>query len=82
MDASCESMDPRRQQNDVGLARLARQRGVPTLGICLVLQAMNVAAGAALIQDINSAVGREIDHASEPSDRNRHDVHIEADPHA
>ncbi|HEX7679606.1 MAG TPA: gamma-glutamyl-gamma-aminobutyrate hydrolase family protein [Thermoanaerobaculia bacterium] len=75
---SCETMDPRRQQNDVGLARLARQRGVPTLGICLGLQVMNVAAGGTLIQDIDSAVETEIDHASEPSDRQRHDVHIEA----
>lgn len=75
---SCETMDPRRQQNDVVLARLARQRGVPTLGICLGLQVMNVAAGGTLIQDIGSAVETEIDHASEPSDRQRHDVHIEA----
>ena len=75
---SCETMDPRRQQNDVGLARLARQRGVPTLGICLGVQVMNVAAGGTLIQDIASAVDTKIDHASEPSDRHRHDVHIEA----
>ena len=41
---SCEPMDPRRQQNDLGLAKLARARGVPTLGICLGVQVMNVAA--------------------------------------
>jgi putative glutamine amidotransferase len=35
---------------------------------------MNVAAGGTLIQDITS----DIDHASEPSDRHRHDVHIDA----
>ncbi|HSY49604.1 MAG TPA: gamma-glutamyl-gamma-aminobutyrate hydrolase family protein [Thermoanaerobaculia bacterium] len=78
MHPSCEPMDPRRQKNDVGLARLARQRGIPTLGICLGLQVMNVAAGGTLIQDINSAVETEIDHSSEPSDRRHHGVIIEA----
>lgn len=75
---SCEPMDPRRQQNDVRLAKMARERGIPTLGICLGVQVMNVAAGGTLIQDIGSAVGTDIDHASEPSDRHRHDVHIES----
>lgn len=75
---SCEPMDPRRQQNDVILARLARERGIPTLGICLGIQVMNVAAGGTLIQDIGSAVETEIDHASEPSDRHRHDVLVDA----
>jgi putative glutamine amidotransferase len=75
---SCETMDPRRQKNDLGLARLARQRRIPTLGICLGVQVMNVAAGGTLIQDIGAVVGNEIDHASEPSDRHRHNVQIEA----
>jgi putative glutamine amidotransferase len=75
---SCEPMDPRRQKNDVSLARLARERGIPTLGICLGIQMMNVAGGGTLIQDIDSAVETEIDHASEPSDRHRHDVLIDA----
>ena len=75
---SCEPMDPRRQKNDVGLAKLARERGIPTLGICLGVQVMNVAAGGTLIQDITSAIDTDIDHASEPSDRHRHDVHIDS----
>ena len=73
-----EPMDPRRQNNDLALAKLARDRGLPTLGICLGLQVMNVAAGGTLIQDIASAVTTDIDHASDPSDRNRHDVRIES----
>src|SRR5438309_2652539 len=76
---SCEPMDPRRQKNDLGLARMARERGIPTLGICLGVQVMNVAAGGSLIQDIESAIGTEIDHASEPADRHRHQVLIESD---
>ena len=78
---SCEPMDVRRQENELALARAAREQGVPTLGICLGLQVMNVAAGGSLIQDISitpgSAGETEIDHASEPSDRHRHPVLVE-----
>ena len=72
-----EPMEPRRQNNDLALAKAARERGIPTLGICLGLQMMNVAAGGTLVQDIDSAIQTEIQHASEPSDRARHDVVIE-----
>ncbi len=72
-----ETMDPRRQSNDLTLARAARDRGIPTLGICLGVQVMNVAAGGTLIQDINSAIETTIEHASEPTDRGRHGVTIE-----
>jgi len=79
--STVEPMDPRRQANDVTLARLARERGIPTLGICLGVQVMNVAAGGSLIQDIATAVDTDIDHASEPSDRHRHDVLVEKGTH-
>lgn len=72
-----EPMDARRQSNDLSLAKLARERGIPTFGICLGLQVMNIAAGGTLIQDIDTAVETEIIHASEPEDRARHDVMIE-----
>ncbi|MGZ4810159.1 MAG: gamma-glutamyl-gamma-aminobutyrate hydrolase family protein [Thermoanaerobaculia bacterium] len=72
-----EPMDERRQHNDLTLARLAREHHVPTLGICLGLQAMNVAAGGTLIQDINSHLETHIVHESDPADRVRHDVLIE-----
>ncbi len=70
-------MDPRRQSNDLGLARTAREHSIPTLGICLGMQVMNVAAGGTLVQDIDSALQTEIRHASIPEDRHRHDVLIE-----
>ncbi len=70
-------MDPRRQSNDLGLAKAAREAGIPTLGICLGMQVMNVAAGGTLVQDIDSSLQTEIRHASEPEDRGRHDVIIE-----
>ena len=72
-----ELMDSRRQSNDLTLAKVARERGIPTLGICLGLQMMNVAAGGTLVQDIDSDVETEIQHASLPADRVRHDVIIE-----
>lgn len=74
---SVEPMDPRRQSNDLTLARVARERGIPTLGICLGVQVMNVAAGGTLVQDIDSQLGTEIRHASIPEDRARHDVIVE-----
>lgn len=72
-----DPMDPRRQTNDLGLAKAARERGLPTLGICLGMQVMNVAAGGTLLQDIDSQIETEIRHASEPEDRGRHDVIVE-----
>jgi putative glutamine amidotransferase len=72
-----EPMDTRRQANDLGLAAAARRRGIPTLGICLGLQVMNVAAGGTLMQDIDSNIETEIRHASKPENRGRHDVIVE-----
>jgi putative glutamine amidotransferase len=75
--AVTELMDKRRQSNDLTLAKVARERGIPTLGICLGLQMMNVAAGGTLVQDIDSAIDTEIQHVSKPEDRARHDVIVE-----
>ena len=72
-----EPMDPRRQNNDLSLARAARERGIPTLGICLGLQVMNIAAGGSLVQDIPTEIDTDIEHVSEPEDRARHDVIVE-----
>lgn len=72
-----ELMNSRRQDNDLALARAARERGIPTLGICLGMQLMNVAAGGNLIQDIASEIETDLQHLSDPSDRARHPVIIE-----
>ena len=73
-----EPMDPRRQDNDLSLARIAREKQIPTLGICLGMQVINVAAGGTLIQDIDSQWQTELQHASEPLSRVRH--HVTIDP--
>ena len=70
-------MNESRQANELALAKAARERGIPTLGICLGLQMMNVAAGGTLVQDIDSAIETEIQHASIPEDRARHDVLVQ-----
>jgi putative glutamine amidotransferase len=72
-----DPMDPRRQHNDTTLAKLARNRGIPTLGICLGVQVMNVVAGGTLIQDLHSEAPSEIEHVSDPEDRARHAVKVE-----
>ncbi len=71
---SVTPMDARRQQNDLALAAAARQHGLPTLGVCLGLQVMVVAAGGKLIQDIDSEIQNPLQHVSEATDRHRHDV--------
>jgi putative glutamine amidotransferase len=74
---SVEPMDPRRQSSELTLARVARERGIPTLGICLGMQMMNVASGGSLVQDIDSQMSTDLRHASVPEDRARHDVAVE-----
>jgi len=43
-----------RDEFEIALARLARERGMPILGICRGLQLINVAFGGTLIQDIGA----------------------------
>src|SRR5258708_13508347 len=42
--SSCETMDPRRQENELALARTAREPGIPPPPICLGPQLMNLPA--------------------------------------
>jgi putative glutamine amidotransferase len=71
-----EPMDHRRQDSDLALARLGRERNIPTLGICLGLQVINIAAGGNLIQDIRSHGTTSICHESDPGERTRHEVEV------
>ncbi|MCM2314199.1 MAG: gamma-glutamyl-gamma-aminobutyrate hydrolase family protein [Thermoanaerobaculia bacterium] len=69
-------LDARRQEHDLALARQSRSRGIPTLGICLGAQLLNVAAGGSLVQDIPSAVGGALGHSGRTGTRRRHSVSI------
>ncbi len=78
---SVDLMDSRRQSNDLELARAAREQGLPTLGICLGMQVLNIAARGTLIQDIATQHETGIQHVSLPTDRVRHSVRIDPASH-
>lgn len=71
---SCETMDPRRQEGDLALARLGHSLQIPTLGVCLGAQILAVASGGKLIQDIRSEFPDALTHESQPTARLRHPV--------
>jgi putative glutamine amidotransferase len=47
---------------ELELVRRADARGMPVLGVCRGMQLLNVARGGALLQDIPTLVGEEVDH--------------------
>jgi putative glutamine amidotransferase len=55
-------IDPERDTYEIALIRLAYAQDKPFLGICRGIQAMNIALGGTLIQDVPSAVGADIEH--------------------
>lgn len=77
-NSGCKGLlDSRRAEHDLALARAARERGVPTLGICLGAQIINVAAGGSLVQDIPSSVPGALRHSGRTGRRERHRVALE-----
>lgn len=57
------SINPRRDRQELLLARLAADRQIPILGICRGMQLMNAAFGGSLYQDIHSQMeGTRIKH--------------------
>jgi putative glutamine amidotransferase len=71
---------PHRQRDkcELALARLARERRLPTLAICRGIQAVNVAFGGTLVQDIPSERPSNINHDQSKERAVRlHDVAIE-----
>lgn len=58
------------------LIRLALDQGLPTLVICGGLQAMNVALGGTLIQDVSSQVGAAVCHQSGTHVDTTHEVDV------
>ncbi len=49
-----QASNPARDDFEIALARLARERGVPTLCVCRGLQVANVAFGGTIVQDLAS----------------------------
>lgn len=62
------TVNAERDEFDVKLLRAAVAKGIPVLGICRGEQALGVAFGGALWQDIPSDVHSEIKHNQSPTD--------------
>ncbi len=75
-----DRIEPARTATELGLARAALARGLPLLGICGGMQALAVAAGGTLIQDLPPAgPGGSLEH-EQPTDPATpwHRVRVEA----
>ena len=72
---------PHRQRDkcELALARMARDRNLPTLAICRGIQTVNVAFGGTLVQDIPSERPSDINHDQSRERATRlHSVSIES----
>lgn len=70
-------MSRRRYEFELGMARLAADAGVPLFGICGGMQAINVALGGRLVQDIASQIDSALLHRHPgPATKLTHSVHV------
>jgi putative glutamine amidotransferase len=78
----CGTIDPDRDWTEMALIRWAIAGHKPLLGVCRGLQALNVAAGGSLYQDIKSQWPEAIKHdyfsvsGNYPRDLLSHEVHV------
>ena len=72
------TLNPPRDRWEIRLVRRARERGLPTLGICRGAQLVNVALGGTLVQDIPSERPSPVHHDA-PVERARRVHPVEAD---
>ncbi len=74
-------LSPPSQERDLfelALFAVARQRGLPILGICRGIQLINVALGGTLFQDLPSERPGPVDHSpSSPRDARTHVIRLE-----
>jgi putative glutamine amidotransferase len=63
--AACTPYDRLWQQDELDFIRMASQKNLPILGICLGIQALNVAFGGTLVQDIPSQIPGALGHNRE-----------------
>ncbi len=65
-----------RSKFDIKLVRAALQRGVPVLGICGGMQAINIALGGSIIQHIPHALKEEVGHLRSNINEPAHSINI------
>jgi putative glutamine amidotransferase len=71
---------PEKDQTDRLVLDAAERLNLPVLGICYGMQALNVARGGTLIQDIDSQVESSLKHEQgRPLDRQSHSIEIDRD---
>jgi putative glutamine amidotransferase len=75
---ACEDIDRERDLFELGLAKRALERGVPTFGICRGHQLLNVACGGTLFQDLSERPGTVPEHRTKREERaqRRHGVRV------
>jgi putative glutamine amidotransferase len=62
-----DNVDPARTGTELALARACIERDIPVLGVCGGMQALAVAAGGTLVQDITTGLPGTIEH-EQPTD--------------
>jgi putative glutamine amidotransferase len=69
---------PEKDETDRLVFSAAEARGLPVLGICYGMQAINVARGGSLVQDIESQIENALKHnQGRPLDRHSHSIEID-----
>lgn len=74
-DKDLGEVNPRRDEFEIQLARMALAGGKPALGICRGCQILNIAAGGTIVQDIKSGLMHD---QKAPRDYPIHDILIES----
>ena len=79
----CGELEPDRDELELAITGMALSRDLPTLGICRGMQALNVAMGGTLYQDIATQLPEAAPHAhtAPPRDYRAHSVIVERDSH-
>ena len=69
--------DAARDELEIALAKLAVDRGVPTLAICRGIQVLNVALGGTLVVHVPDVVGEDVLHRLPPREPTPHEVCVD-----
>jgi putative glutamine amidotransferase len=81
--ATLEEVDPARDEFEIALIAVARERDLPIFAICRGVQVLNVAEGGTLVQDIPSEMPGALNHSltvpPHPPYELAHEVWVEKD---